>query len=338
MSKLQFDGSRIDIDASTAEATLIDALLRCGCDRPTSASVATHLVDASLCGVESHGVMRILQYTEQFNSGYLNAKTKPVFRQLENSNYEVNGNGCIGIPTMELAVQEGCALALQHGIAALAIRDTGHTGRLGAYAETAALQGCLTIIIGGGNRKNWRQVAPHGGRQAKLPTNPYCIGIPGGERGPVILDFATSIIAGGWIYAADSAGAKLPEGVLIDKNGRPSIEPKDYYQGGAILPAAGAKGYALGLIAELIAEAMLGPATTECNWLMITLNTHQYRHPSTMQTVAEEILQEMRQCPPVDGFVGVEVPGERERAQKAKANGTISIPEPTWQQILALIN
>ena len=91
-----------------------------------------------------------------------------------------------------------------------------------------------------------------------LPTNPWCIGIPGGGRGPVILDFATSKIAGGWIYAAQSAGALLPEGCVIDAEGNPTRDPEEYFNGGAILPAGGHKGYALALVAELIGEGHVG--------------------------------------------------------------------------------
>ena len=72
-----------------------------------------------------------------------------------------------------------------------------------------------------------------------LPTNPWCAGIPGGDRGPMVLDFATSKIAGGWIYAVRSAGALLPEGCVIDAEGNPTREPEDYFNGGAILPAGG---------------------------------------------------------------------------------------------------
>lgn len=336
MSKLDYDGIRIKVPADEAIATLSAILADCGCPGQTAELVASHLADASLCGVESHGLMRIIQYHQQFKDGRMQAQARPHFCQLGSGGHLVDGNAGIGIAAMQLAIEQGCQLAQSAGISVLAVRNTGHTGRLGAFAEEAAAQGYLTIMMGGGNRKTWRQVAPYGGSQARLPTNPYCIGIPGGERGPVVLDFATSKIAGGWIYAAQSAGAMLPQGAIIDSAGNPSINPQDYFEGGAILPAGGAKGYALALMAELIAEAMLGPATTECNWLLITLKTSIYRASAKMQAVAEEILDEMRRCPASPGFEKVEVPGERESEQRRRCDGVIAVPETTWQQIVKL--
>ncbi len=209
-------------------------------------------------------------------------------------------------------------------------------GRHGAYADAAASKRFLTFCMGGGNRKSWRQVAPHGGSKAMLPTNPWCIGIPGGDRGPVVLDFATSTIAGGWIYAACSAGARLPEGCVIDKHGRPTLDPKDYFDGGAILPAGGHKGYALALMGELIAEVMLGPSTTEGNWLLITVDTARFRDGHALQSAAEGVLSELRDCPPASGFEQVEIPGEREREHRRKSNGIIAVPEKTWSEICRL--
>lgn len=337
-TKLQFDGERVAIKADEAIITLSNALISAGCAPDVATNIAQHLTDASLCGLESHGLMRVLQYVEQFNTGVMRADARATFHTLDSGFHEVNGNGGSGIPAMQLAVAKSCELARANGLCAIAIRHTGHTGRLGAFAEYAAERACMTIIIGGGNRKNWRQVAPYGGRKAVLPTNPYCIGISGGDRGPVILDFATSKIAGGWIYAAQSAGARIPENSLIDPDGQPSTDPEDYFRGGAILPAGGAKGYALALIAELIGEAMLGPATSETNWLMITLNTQGFRDATSMQAIAEEILADCRQCPPLPGFDRVEIPGERERAQRKASNGIIEVPIETWKQILALEN
>ena len=257
-SKLQLDAPRRIVTAAAAEELLTEILRAVGCSEATSQLVAAHLTEASLSGVESHGLMRVLQYVEQFESGYLKATARPRILKGESGPSEVDGDGGLGIPAMKLAVEEACCQAKASGIAALPLRNLGHTGRLGSFAEEAAEAGCMMILMGGGKRKDWRQVAPHGGRRALLPTNPYCIGIPGGDRGPVVLDFATSKIAGGWIYAARNAGARLPADALIDAEGRPTQDPEDYYRGGAILPAGGAKGYALALVAELVAEAMLG--------------------------------------------------------------------------------
>ena len=238
---------------------------------------------------------------------------------------------------MRLAIDEGCRVARQQGVSAVAICNVGHTGRLGAFTEAAAYRGFLSICFGGGGREKWRQVAPYGGRQAMLPTNPYSIAMPGGERGPMMFDFATSKIAGGWIYAARSAGAKLPDNVLMDPEGNVTRDPEDYFRGGAIMPSGGHKGYALALAAEIVAEAMLGPTRTEGGWLLLTVDTTRYREPSAMQAIAEEILDELRNCPPAPGFERVEIPGEREREYREKTRETgIALPRQTLRQIEAL--
>lgn len=336
-SKLELDGERVTIDVGEAVDKVSKIFKSIGCSAAVAREVAKHLADADLCGVESHGLMRTLQYAEQFETGYMRPDASPRITPNELGAVEVDGCGGIGIPAMSIATDHGCEQAIQHGISALAIRNVGHTGRLGAFTETAANRGCLCIVVGGGGRENWRQVAPYGGRRAVLPTNPYSIGIPGGLRGPVVLDFATSKIAGGWVYAARSGGARLPDNVLIDSEGRVSRDPEDYFRGGAILPAGEAKGYGLSVMAEMIGEAMLGPATTEANWLMITLDTKRYRTQHTMQAVAEEILDELRCCPPAPGFDAVEVPGERERAHRDRTMHIgVSLPEKTWARIQAL--
>ena len=328
-SKLDLQGIRTDVSADHAMAVVSGIFRNLGCRGETSELVASHLIDTSLCGVESHGMMRVLQYAEQFQSGYIDPKALPSFIPDPKGAHQVDGGGGIGIPAMELAFQKCGELACDQGIAAMSVRNVGHTGRHGAYADKAAEQGFLTILIGGGNRKSWRQVAPYGGTRGVLPTNPYCIGIPGGDQGPVVLDFATSKMAGGWVYAAKSAGALLPEGCVITKDGTPTRDPQDYFDGGAILPAGGQKGYALALVAEIIAEAMLGPSTTECNWLLIALDTGRWRNATGLQAAAEEVLDEIRTCPPAPGFTQVEVPGERERNHRTASAGKILVPEET---------
>ena len=179
-------------------------------------------------------------------------------------------------------------------------------------------------------------MAPHGGCEPKLPTNPYCIGFPGDERGPLVLDFATSMIAGGWIYAAQNAGGRLPENCIIDRNGAPSVTPADYFDGGAILPAAGHKGYGLALAAELIAEALIGPVQTEGNWLLLMIDTSAMTSLEGLRKRAADIFDDILSCKPAPGFAKVEIPGQRERQLRQAAGGMITLPETTWHDMLAL--
>ena len=318
--------------------TLVSSVFRkVGCDEDISEFVAEHLVESNLKGVESHGVMRMIQYVEQLESGYMNATGRPSLKRNDKGAWIVDGHGGFGMPALQLGMEKVVGEAKEKGISTVAVLHCGHTGRVGAFAEKGAEAGCLSIWIGGGGHKDWPQVAPHGGAKGVLPTNPYAFGIPGGKRGPIVLDFATGQIAGGWIYAAKSAGVMLPEGKLIDTNGNPTRDPDDYFNGGAILPMAGAKGYGLALLAELIGEAMLGPATTEMNWFCVCVDTSLYSDGKKYMDVAENILQDLRSCPPLSGFEKVEIPGERERDSYIQnlQNG-IEIPLKTWTQMLNL--
>lgn len=335
-TKLELRGGRVDVDAGEATAIVVDIFDRLGCSNDTSQSIAEHLVDANLCGMESHGVMRVMQYADRMRDGTMRIDVRPEVRTTETGVTVVDGGMGSGIPAMSLAYQTAIALAAESGMAVISVLNTGHTGRHGAFADDAAAKGFLTICTGGGNHRVHGMVAPHGGARGMLPTNPWCIGIPGGDRGPVVMDFATGRIAGGWIYAARSAGALLPEDCVIDRDGNPTRDPEDYFNGGAILPMGGHKGYALSLMAELIGEAMLGPSSPECNWFLLAIDTRKFRQPDALQAAAEEVLADLRNCPPAPGFDRVEIPGEREREQRRRSNGTIAVPDETWRQVLAL--
>ena len=334
--KLEGAGVRVEVAPAAATELAERILSRAGCPDDIARIVARHLVDADLCGVESHGLIRTLNYTEQFESRYMRTDARARLSKA-GQRPEIDGGGGIGIPAMRLAVEVGVDSARRHGVAVLPVRNVGHTGRLGAFAEQAADAHCLALIVGGGGRQNWRQVAPYGGRKALLPTNPYCMGIPGGKRGPVVIDFATSAIAGGWLYSARAAGGLVPEGSIIDSEGRPTRNPDDYFAGGAILSKGGPMGYGMALMAEMICEAMLGPVTTESNWLTVFIDADHYRERGEHHAVAEEILSEVRACPPAAGHARVEIPGERERARRetALASG-LFYPRRSIEKVVAL--
>ena len=130
----------------------------------------------------------------------------------------------------------------------------------------------------------------------------------------------------------EAQGPLIPDGCLIDPRGNPSRNLEDYFEGGSILPAGQQKGYGLALVAEIMAEAVLGPSTTEGNWLLLALDTRRYREQEWMYQAAEAVLEELRNFPSAPGCKRVGIPGECERDFRKESQGEIQVPERTWQQ------
>ncbi|MEM8792510.1 MAG: Ldh family oxidoreductase [Pseudomonadota bacterium] len=329
------DDPRVRPEAIQALGTRMMAAL--GTPDPIAAEVAAHLVAADLMGVYSHGCMRLAQYADWADQGHFKPAGRSSITLAPGGRVVIDGGDGFGIPAMRLAVETAIEEARTGpGVSVVGLRNCGHTGRLGAFAERAAAEGCLAILIGGGAGRQWPQVVPFGGAEGRLPTNPYAIGLPGGDNGPVILDFATAAGAGGKIYAAHYAGRPLPEGLIVDAAGNPSTDPADYDVGGALLPMAGPKGYAMALIAELIGGALLGEARSGMNWIAVAVDLTGFQAPDTYRALAEDLLAHIRTCPPAPGHHRVEIPGERERriAAERAVNG-IPMPQGTLAAIRA---
>lgn len=279
-------------------------------------AISAHLLDAEMCGMSSHGVNRLGWYLEQAANGLLNPEARPQVAELSPNAVAVDGQGGIGIVAMEQALQEVTARAKSGLIAMAGITNCGHTGRLGAYAEQAARDGCLAICTGGGGRHSWSDVVPFGGRKPVMSTNPYALALPGAEGQAAVCDFAISTVAAGKVAVARANGSELPEGCIVDAEGNPSTDPEDFYSGGSLLPAAGAKGSGLGILAELIGSALLGPAK-EFNWLMIAIRADAFQTEGIYCREAKAFSDLVRSTPPAPGFDRVRMPGDLEAERRA---------------------
>jgi len=345
MSKLVGVELNVALHHSDLRSLGAEIMSKIGCSGAAAQEISDHLVDADLSGIHSHGTMRLSQYVSQYQQKLWTPSASPRIFQSQLGSWIVDGQDCHGITAVRVGVRHCVDQALERkstGIACVGVRNCGHTGRIGVFAEEGAKRGCLTFVIGGGSRKSWRQVAPYGGAKGMLPTNPYAISIPGDERGAVTIDFATGATAGGWVMAAKKSRATLPAGLIIDRNGRSTTNPNDYTSGGCILPAAGSKGYGLGLMAELIAYTMLGNVQKESglglNTMVIAIDTTRFRSNPDLMTASKEVLDEMRRCPPAPGFSKVEIPGQREneRVERllAKDGGHMKLPQGIWSDIV----
>ncbi len=314
-------------------------LVGAGAPRENAAAVAESLVTANLLGHDSHGVLRVPRYIAQVQKGQVDPTAKPRHLFTKGACAQVDGNGGFG----QLGAQRCCeiaeALALEHGMATVALINTFHIGRLGEYAERLARKGLFTTIMttGGGG------VAPFGGRRSILGTNPMAWGIPRGpEERPIVADFSTSVLPEGKLAVFLSKGEALREGALLNKDGNPSTNPGDFYEGGVLLPFGEHKGYALSLATQ-IAGAMLtgnsrgsGNEVTRGNPTFIAVwSIDIFAQAEDYYRQVEELARRIETSEPAPGFDEVMLPGTPEhRSSALRRSEGIPLPESTWNELV----
>src|SRR5947209_14938476 len=238
--------------------------------------IATYLTTANLTGHDSHGVIRVPVYIRWKKIGSVVPDQSIEVLVDTPSLAVVDGKFGYGQTVTPQAVRIGIAKCKASGLAAVALRNAGHIGRVGDWAEMAAAEALVSVHFV--NAAGSLLVAPFGGVQKRLSTAPYCVGIPRQGQAPIVLDFATSIVAEGKVLVASRGGKKLPKGALIDLDGTLSEDPAvlygphgagrpgDHSQGkGAIRAFGEHKGSGLALICELLGGALTGTGATGPN-------------------------------------------------------------------------
>ena len=219
-----------------------------------SRTIARRLVDSNLVGHDSHGVIRVSKYLEWMRKGWLKPNQPPTLVFDSDALAIVDGNRGYGQVIGEYATRLGIEKAAKKGIAMIGLRNCGHLGRLGDWAEMAADAGQVSLHFL--NTSGAQRVAPFGGSDRRLSTNPLAIGVPVADGDPVILDVTTSTVAEGKLMVAVNKGEKVPEGWIVDKDGKPTIDPRDFYDGGALLTIGAHKGSGLSIVTDLLAGAV----------------------------------------------------------------------------------
>jgi uncharacterized oxidoreductase len=321
---------------------LVAAIMQgAGCAAQEATTVARRLVDSNLVGHDSHGVIRVGKYLEWMHDGWVKANQTPSVVFETDTIAIVDGNRGFGQVVGEFSGQLGTAKAAKSGIAMIGLRNCGHLGRVGDWAELAAAAGQVSLHFL--NTSGAQRVAPFGGSDRRLSTNPITVGVPiaGGE--PVILDVTTSMVAEGKLFVASNKGEEVPPGWIIDKHGKPTTRPKDFYDGGALLTVGAHKGSGLSIIVDLLAGAMStgkssDPADTVLrnNMLSIYIAPDVYDNDGAVAREAARFVEWVKASPPATPGQPVLLPGEVERMTRARrAAEGIAIDDKTYADLLA---
>jgi LDH2 family malate/lactate/ureidoglycolate dehydrogenase len=302
-----------------------------------AADVAEILVNADLTGHDSHGVLRIPQYLQAIEIGKIVPDAQPAVLRETVSTLLVDGRRGFGHYVARWAMARAIEKAQQANVCCVSLTRLNHVGRLGEYAEQAARAGCIGIVTSGSAEPGNDTTVPYGGAKGALGTNPIAAGVPAGGRPPFVLDYATSVIAVGKIHVAHSRGLSLPAGCIIDKHGRPSVRPEDYYDSGYMLPSGRHKGYALSLLICLLG-GLSGQFDAHRGMMegafMQVINVAAFLPSADYQRAVTAVLDSVKATPPAQGFSEVLTPGEPEQRSRAQrvAEG-IEVPDTIWQQI-----
>jgi uncharacterized oxidoreductase len=323
----------------------VAAIFRANKSNPQEAeTIARHLVSANLAGHESHGVVRVPRYVKYVEDGEVHDNKNGTIEIDSGGVIVLDGNGGFGQTIGEQASRIGIERARKHGVALVGIRHTGHLGRLGGWAELAADEGLVSMHFVNSPGRGGIQVAPFGGRERRLPPNPFAIGIPSSSGRDFILDFTASVVPEGKVLVALNAGTLLPEGAAIDSSGKPTREPKDYYgpPAGALLPIGGHKGSGLCMAIDLLAGALTRGGVSDPdviafgnNMLSIYVLPEAMGSGDYLRSAVDELVAWVKSSAPIAAAGEVLVPGEIEERNRHDrlANG-VPLDTVTWSQIV----
>lgn len=362
MSKIREEGERVFVPVEVMHALGAAIFEAAGSEPVEAQTIVTRLAGANLRGHDSHGVIRIPRYVQWAREGIQVPNQKLRVLSDQPGIAIVDGQYGFGQTIGEQAVDIGIEKARSQGVSMVALRNSGHIGRIGDWAERAADAGLVSVHMV--NVRGSLLVAPFGGVSRRSSTNPFCIGAPIEGSDHIVLDFATSLVAEGKALVALKGGKPLPPGALVDSDGTITSDPRPLYgetgdsiypdpsQGPGALRAFGDhKGFGLNFMMEVMAGALTGSGTAGkldeperrrfCNGMLsfyIDLKAMDGTPREMGDSFAAEVLDYLafvKSAVPTEPGGEVLVPGEPERRLMAErlASG-LPLARQAWDDIV----
>ena len=316
-----------------------------GLSERDSGIMADSLVHANLRGVDSHGVMRVPHYISRVDNGSINPRPSAKVERTGAATATIDANHGFGQVTNWDAMGLAVEIARESGAGFVGVTHSNHCGALSFFTQRAIEAGCIGMAF----TQTDKGVVPFGGRIPFCGTNPLCIGIPSASGPPVVLDMATSTVAGGHIYKARMENRPIPPTWALDSDGKPTTDP---HKAAYWTPAAGAKGYGLGVIIDILTGILSGGAygphipvmygdldkkRNLCH-LIAALDYRRFAGGHNFREQVAAMVTDLHGAPVSEGFERVQAPGEPEylRCLDRSKNG-IPLDENVWKELTALL-
>ena len=311
--------------ADTLRRFIAAALVARGLPPADADTVAALMVEADLLGGDGHGIFRLPRYLARLDAGGFNPVPKIRIDRRQGAMALVDGDNAMGHLVMKRCADLAVEIASEQGIGWVGAHHSNHAGAAGVYAMMPLKADMIGIYVAVGNANH---MAPWGGIELLLSTNPIAVAIPG-QTMPVLLDMATTTAAYGKVKLAAQRGEMMPEGWMIDALGQALTDPSKA-GGGSLLPIGGPKGFGLALVFGLLAGTLNGAAfgrdvidfnaddssPTNTGQFILALDIKAFGDVAAFKSRVDAIRAEMKSSPLRPGFEAIRLPGERALATR----------------------
>ena len=295
---------------------------------------AKALINAELVGAPSHGLSRLKMYCDRIKKKVINSKPKIKIKKISQSITHIDANNSIGFVVADIGIKQAIKNAKKTGFGLVAIKNSGHYGLSGYYAEQAVKKNLIAMCFTNAPPA----IAPHGSKKSLFGTNPICFGVPAKKNVPFILDTSMSIINRGKIRVAAKNGKKIPEGVALDKFGKPTTDAKKALQG-VQLPIAGFRGSGLAWMVDILSGVFTGgnhggkvkdpfddfSGPQNIGHLFIVMKSNLFVGNYNQRII--ENIKRIKRLPKIKGVKEILYPGQnKQKRYKQNHNKKIKIP------------
>ena len=331
-------GERRRIQPQSLRSFIGNAFVAVGLPAQDAATVARLMVEADLLGAEGHGVFRLPQYVRRIRAGGINLHPDIRIENEREGMALVDGDNGMGHLVMQAAAEHAIRKAKRAGVAWIGVRHGNHAGPASLYARMPLAHDMIGLYLAVGNANH---LPPWGGIDLLLSTNPIAVAVPAHDEPPVVLDMATTVAAYGKVKTKVQRGETMPEGWMIDREGKPLTDPKRAEEG-FLLPIGGYKGYGLALVFGLLAGTLNGAAMgrntidfnkdertpTNTGQAIVAIDVAAFSEVAAFKHRVDDVVRTMRGSKRLPGVDRIWLPGEQSHAKRiAYERDGIPIPD-----------